>query len=286
MARSDLGRRVGVAAIGIPAGLGLVYLGGWFFAGVIALLAVFGVREVYALAAALAIRPFSGIGLPAAAAIIGLAAWFGTFTGWAPGALAILIGVTLLALAAAVFRRGPSGLPLASAAVTVVGVAYAAVPMAFAIFLRGFPEGLSAMGWSGTLILVFPLFMTWLADTAAYFVGVRFGRRKLLPSVSPGKTVEGSAAGLCAAVAGAVLYSEVVLHAWTPVALPIWLAGAIGLAVGIAGAVGDLSESVLKREAGVKDSGSILPGHGGILDRFDGVYLTLPLTYALIWISH
>ena len=286
MASSDLGRRVGVAAIGIPLGFGVVYVGGWVFVGVIVLLAVFGVREVYGFAAALNVRPFTWLGLPAAAAIIGLAGWSGTFAGWAPGALAILIGLTLLSLASAVFRRGPSGSPLAATAVTVVGVTYAAVPMAFAVFLRGFPEGLPVMGWSGTLILVFPLFMTWLADTAAYFVGIRFGRRKLLPSVSPGKTVEGSAAGLCAAVVGAILYSELVLHAWTPVALPIWAAGAIGLAVGIAGAVGDLSESVLKREAGLKDSGSMLPGHGGILDRFDGVYLTIPLTYALIWISH
>lgn len=286
MVTSDLGRRIGVAAIGIPVGLGVVYLGGWAFAAVIGALAVFGVREVYGLAAARGVRPFVSLGLSGAAVTIGLAAWFGTFAGWAPSAMGVLLGVTLLALAAAVFRRGPTGAPLASAAVTLVGVAYAAIPMAFAIFLRGFPEGLLTSGWEGTLILVFPLFMTWFADTAAYFVGVRFGRRKLLPSVSPGKTVEGSLAGLGGAVAGAILYSELLLHTWTPIGLPIWLAGGIGLAVGVAGAVGDLSESVLKREAGVKDSGALLPGHGGILDRFDGVYLTLPITYALLWISH
>ncbi len=111
-------------------------------------------------------------------------------------------------------------------------------------------------------------------DTAAYFTGRAIGRRKLAPSVSPNKTVEGAAGGLLGSVVCSVLYA----HGFLP-HVPAGYAAAAGAAVGISGQAGDLFESLIKRAAGVKDSGTILPGHGGILDRADGILAAGPVLY-------
>ncbi|MGH8669488.1 MAG: phosphatidate cytidylyltransferase, partial [Burkholderiales bacterium] len=120
---------------------------------------------------------------------------------------------------------------------------------------------------------------TWIADTAAYFVGVRYGRHKLAPSISPGKSWEGAAGGLAAVLAYAAIIAFVMDGiAWAP-----WMAAAALL--GVLSIVGDLFESAAKRQASVKDSGALLPGHGGLLDRIDSATSTLPLAAALApWI--
>ena len=120
------------------------------------------------------------------------------------------------------------------------------------------------------------LVLVWIADTAAYFVGRAFGRRKLAPSISPGKTWEGAAGGVFGALAYAIICGGFVGHiAWAP-----FVAGAALLAA--LSIVGDLFESAAKRQAGVKDSGALLPGHGGILDRIDSATATLPLAALLL----
>jgi len=111
-------------------------------------------------------------------------------------------------------------------------------------------------------------------DTIAYFTGRAIGRRKLAPAVSPNKTVEGAVGGLLGSVGCAVLYA----HGFLP-AVPAGYVAAVGAAVGIFGQAGDLFESLIKRAAGVKDSGTILPGHGGILDRADGILAAGPVLY-------
>ncbi len=130
-------------------------------------------------------------------------------------------------------------------------------------------------GENGYLIAV-PLLICWIGDSAAYFAGSAFGRHKLLPEVSPAKTIEGLGAGLAGAIAGAVLAGILLLD------LPLWQMIITGAAGGTAAAIGDLFESALKRDAGVKDSGSVLPGHGGILDRFDSILLVAPVTWLLL----
>jgi phosphatidate cytidylyltransferase len=125
----------------------------------------------------------------------------------------------------------------------------------------------------GPQIVLWLIFLVIAADIGAFFVGRRFGRRKLAPRVSPGKTWEGAAGGLCAVgmvAAGGALHFG----------LPVLLSLAFGCAVGILSVVGDLTESMFKRSAGLKDSGMLLPGHGGILDRIDSVTAAAPL-YAL-----
>lgn len=113
-----------------------------------------------------------------------------------------------------------------------------------------------------------------VGDTMAYFTGRAIGRRKLAPSISPNKTVEGAVGGLLGSVGCAVLYA----HGFLP-GVPAGYAAAAGAAVGVFGQAGDLFESVVKRAAGVKDSGTILPGHGGILDRADGILAAGPILY-------
>ncbi len=283
MAGRELGRRVGVAAIGIPFALWVVYLGSWAVAVVLALTAALGAREVYRLASARGWHPFTWIGVPAAALLVLAAGWTGTVESWSVVAWWILIGLTLLAMAGAVVWRDLQAAPLVAVASTIFGVIYVGATLAFAVLLRAFPEtGGGEVGWEGAFLLIFPLVATWSGDSAAYFVGRRWGRRKLLPAVSPGKTVEGGVGGLIGATLGAGLFALLLLGPGGGVVLPALSGAFLGLVIGGVAQVGDLAESLLKREAGVKDSGSLLPGHGGVLDRFDSVFFTLPVTYALL----
>jgi len=122
------------------------------------------------------------------------------------------------------------------------------------------------------------LVLVWIADTAAYFVGRAWGRRKLAPSISPGKSWEGAFGGVVAAVAYAIICGTFLWgNAW-----PAYLAAAVVLAA--ISIVGDLFESAAKRQAGVKDSGTLLPGHGGILDRIDSATAVLPVAALLLLI--
>ena len=129
--------------------------------------------------------------------------------------------------------------------------------------------------------LFFPLALTWIGDSAAYYVGRRFGRHKLAPKISPGKSIEGSAASALAST----LFTMTLMPHLVP-EISVWSAGLIGVLGNIAGQIGDLAESALKRVAGVKDSGRLLPGHGGMLDRVDSSLFTLPVVYALVaWVK-
>jgi phosphatidate cytidylyltransferase len=140
------------------------------------------------------------------------------------------------------------------------------------------PAGLAMVALPARQVLAV-LALTWVADTAAYFVGMRWGRRKLAPSISPGKSWEGAAGGFL----GVLLYAALLRLAWGGIAwLPLLAAAAVLAVLSI---LGDLFESAAKRQADVKDSGSLLPGHGGILDRIDSATATLPIAAAMApWI--
>ncbi len=128
---------------------------------------------------------------------------------------------------------------------------------------------------AGEAYIWLALISTWVSDTAAYGVGTLVGQHKLCPRISPGKTVEGAIGGLiaCTAVTG-------LLGGWINIPLPNAIT--MGLFIGGAAQLGDLTESLLKRFAGVKDSGNLLPGHGGILDRFDSIIFVIPVIYYYI----
>jgi phosphatidate cytidylyltransferase len=179
-------------------------------------------------------------------------------------------------------RRGP----IRNVGATVLGVCYIGALFPFLVLLRGFPVDDFArrapMGEAGAWVVLTVLAVIWAGDSAAYFGGRAWGRRKCAPAISPNKTWEGVFCGLAAsAVMGAL--------AWG-LALPLnvpdadrWVFGvAFGLLVGAAGQIGDLVESAMKREIGVKDFGTLLPGHGGVLDRFDSLLFAAPTAYAML----
>lgn len=156
-----------------------------------------------------------------------------------------------------------------SAALSVFAGVYTAFPLAYMILLRGRPGG-------DSLYYFFLLTAAiWANDTTAYFAGSAWGRHRLAPAISPKKTYEGAAAGLVgAALAGLGLAAAFGRQPWSALVL--------GVFIGLCGQLGDLFESMLKRDLGVKDSGSFLPGHGGVLDRFDSLFFAAPLLYYLL----
>lgn len=283
----ELRSRVAVAAVGIPAGTAAAYAGGWTLAVLVAAVAALAAREFYSLAAAKTGQPLRWLGIPVAAVLVLSAQHQPSFAEWGDHALALLMVLGLLTSAAVVFNRKIDEGPLSSASATVSGALYTGGTLSFAIFLRALPEvhGTSPPApWEGPLLLILPLWVTWAGDTAAYFGGKKLGRRRLAPRVSPGKTVEGGLAGLAgASAAGFVAGFLLDDYANFPVTPAV--GAAVGLVLGVAGQVGDLAESLLKREAGFKDSGGLLAGHGGVLDRFDGLFFTIPLTYGLVLLA-
>ena len=281
---AELRARFLVALAGIPVGLLAIHAGGWVLAGLVALVAGVAAFEFYALASATGARPVVWLGVPASSILVLLALVGPGFGAWADHALALLLALAVSTLVAGVFLRSAGDTPLFSAAATVSGALYTGGTLAFAVLLRHLPDsggGDFRDPWEGRLLVLFPLAVIWASDTAAYFTGKRFGRTRLAPRVSPGKTVEGGAGGVAAAVvvgaAAGFVMQDVVSFPFSPVAGAL-----IGLLVGVAGQLGDLAESLLKREAGVKDSGTLLPGHGGVLDRFDALFPSLPLAYWLL----
>ena len=287
MISAELRSRLLVAAAGIPFVLFVVYRGGWWLAVVMAIVAALAAHEFYTLASAKAARPIGWLGVPAAALLVLLAGYEPLFSAWGDRALALLLVLALLTSVAAIFNRTIEEAPLHSVSATVSGALYTGGTLAFAVLLRELPEAggtLPVQPLEGALLLLFPLVATWVGDSAAYFTGRKIGRTRMAPRVSPGKTVEGGAAGL----AGAVLVGALagfVLDDFGSFPLSPLAGGLIGCALGVAGQLGDLVESLLKREAGVKDSGSLLPGHGGALDRFDALFFTIPLAYGLILLT-
>jgi len=148
----------------------------------------------------------------------------------------------------------------------VLGILYIPLLMSHFILMRQAPEGV--------LWVFFTLVLAFSGDTAAYYVGRKLGRRKLLPRVSPGKSVEGTLALIAGSIAGALVFRQL----FFPM-IPWMHAAVLGFVGSIVGQLGDLFESALKRSAGVKDSGVLLPGHGGILDRLDCLMFIAPLVY-------
>ena len=284
---SDLAKRWAVAAVGIPAVLGLLYLGGWPLAVPVAGLAVLGSLECHRLAARGGVAALRLVGAVGAAGFVLLAAWRPTFGGFAPLALGLVVALTAAALVGAIGTRHPEDKPLASVAVTLFGGVYVGLPLAFVPLLHALPGthgwSVAEAAWAGALVVALPLAATWLGDAAALFVGTAWGHGGLAPTISPNKSWVGVWGGLAGAVlAGVVWFVVADQHLpGMPVPGPL-IAVLLGLLLGIAAIVGDLAESLMKRDAGVKDSGSFFPGHGGVLDRLDALIFTLPAAYVAL----
>jgi phosphatidate cytidylyltransferase len=135
---------------------------------------------------------------------------------------------------------------------------------------------------AGGVLLGLPVVLTWATDIGAYTVGRTFGGRKLIPSVSPGKTVSGAVGGVVWSVALAWLYVAFVLRPAAQLAMTFMGIVLFGVVISVVAQIGDLFESLLKREANVKDSSNLLPGHGGVLDRLDSLFFVLPVAHLLL----
>jgi phosphatidate cytidylyltransferase len=284
MARSELTQRVLVAAAGVPIAVYVIYLGGWPLGVVLALAAALAVTELFAIAERHSGSAFAVVGIAAAAGYVVIATARPSAADAAGWFWALSLTLALVLPAAAIWARGPHARPLGAAAVTLFGALFIGGTLAHAMFLRHLPPP-TASPWMGWSLVAFPVALTWIADSAAYFAGRRWGRRRLIAAVSPGKTVEGAFASLIVATVVGAAFAAFLFQRW--LGLPIGaVAGAIGGAL-VSGAaqVGDLAESLIKREAGVKDSGALLPGHGGVLDRFDALFFTLPVAYAYLGLA-
>lgn len=266
----DLAKRVAVALIGIPVTVVLAYLGGYPLA---VLVAAFASLAAWELCVMYRGRVTASAGVAAALALIYVVSAVHvppeSFVLWAT-ALTLSVGAVLM------LRVAPNPQPGLSVMVTLFAAAYSGVLLAFAIWLRAM-EG-AAPSWRGAAVVLLPVAIIWIGDTAAYFVGHAIGRRKLAPRISPNKSWEGAVAGFLATAGGALVWIELTqpLVSWT---LGVWHALGFGAAVAVAGQVGDLFESRFKRECGVKDSSGLLPGHGGVLDRMDSLLFGFPIAY-------
>ena len=258
----DLPARIGTAIVFVAVILGVLFFGrelGW--AILVSTIAVLCLREFYSLTRETRLLPNEILGLAAAAAMPLAALFFGK--------LGLLTVVTIFVVAALGWYVAFRQVPLADTAVTVLGVMYVAFGLTHLVLIRGLD--------AGALLVLTVLLSVWAADVGAYFVGSLIGRHKLAPSISPGKSWEGFAGGILGSV---LVWSAAYQIADTGLGFA-WHIG-IGVAAAVAGLFGDLLESRIKREVGVKDSSNVLPGHGGFLDRFDSLIVVAVVAYYLL----
>lgn len=294
---SELGKRIAFGVVAAPLAVAIVLYGGAPLAALLAVTAALGAWEFFRLARATGLTPLADAGV-VLAGLVPLAVharYLGLYDPNARHALgvsSILVLATLALLAAAIWLRGVQGKPLSAVSTTLFGVIYTGAALGYGYAIRRHeyafaPSEWSLFGWpipSGGLLLLLPMFTTWASDIGAYAVGRTLGKHKLIPSVSPGKTVEGAIGGVIASMLVAWAYEQFVLAPATHLGFTWRPAGVLffGALVSVAAQIGDLAESLLKREAGVKDSSTIIPGHGGILDRFDSLLFVLPLSYVVM----
>lgn len=261
-----LRKRIASAAVLIPLAGAAVYVGGMVLAGLVALLAALAGFEFLRVVRG---EAQSAQGPAAPHIVLGLVLLLGPIAdaqwpelGWDGWGLAATV---LLPLLAQVFRGNQDG-SLNGWALTMAGALYIGFSMSHAIRLRALEQGAA---W-----LAVALVGTWANDSGAFFVGRRFGKRRFFPLISPNKTLEGALGGMVLGILAVV--GMVFLFG-----LPIDLLGgvALGVVLTLAATFGDLSESVIKRQLGIKDTARLIPGHGGALDRLDSLLFVLPGVY-------
>jgi phosphatidate cytidylyltransferase len=271
-----------VALAALPLLLVALYQGGWWLLLPLIVMALIGMGEYYAATRHKGHRPAVMLGFITGIMVLGV-------TQFAPpelregsllGIIIVLVGGTLVAQ----FGNRPGQSAVNNSAITAFGVIYLPLMLSFLLRLRqidlpqAFPH--PEMVWDffhragAVLIVIVPV---WLSDTVAMGVGSVWGRHKLAPSISPGKTVEGTAAGFIACTIGAVA-----IGAW--IGMPWYHAAILGVFEGVVGPLGDLGKSALKRDLGIKDFGQSFGAHGGVLDRFDSVMSCMPPVYLYLWL--
>ncbi|MCS7233186.1 MAG: phosphatidate cytidylyltransferase [Synergistetes bacterium] len=257
----ELGKRVLSALIGAPVILFTCWWGGYPFLGFVMSVGILGLMEFYDIVAYKGVKASRGAGIIATIILLTCAFFDNEQKVIVPTFLFLFL------IVAQVLKR-EKGSPLISVGATLLGFFYVAWLISYVILLRNLEEG---RFWTIVLLLV-----TWSTDTMAYIVGKTMGRRKLAPSISPNKTVEGFWGG----VLGAVLFSSIM--GWLFTLPPLWTL-LFGFVMGVWGQLGDLGESLFKREVALKDISGLIPGHGGVLDRFDSFLFNAPMIYYFLF---
>ena len=264
MTTSNLASRLLVGAIGLPLVLGIVWLGGWWLFFLMAIVGLLALHEYYAMTRPL--RPIVVAGYLGLILTL-LAAQAGGFA-WIPGGLATTFALAFLLKGIADTRQSAT----VAVGATILGVAWIGLGLVFIMLLRDLPV-------HGRLAAFTLLLAVWAGDTAAFFVGRLVGRHKLAPRISPGKTWE----GLIAGTAATIFVTFVALYQDRDEFLGIGQALLLGLTIAVAAPLGDLFESLLKRDMGIKDTGRVLGGHGGVLDRLDApLFASIAAFYVIL----
>ena len=270
----------GVVLLGIV--LGAAFGGKYAYGSFLLLIVVVGMWEFYNIATATGAKPHRTLGL--AAGIVLFVTSFFVFEGIVdmdgdPRSADMLIGgvlyfSALIPLCFIVELFQGSETPIRNVATTLMGIFYVAYPMALMLFIPWLILG----EWRPEAFL-FYLFIVWGNDVFAYLTGIAIGKHKMSPRISPKKSWEGFFGGIVGAMAMGAVGSYVVGGG-----LAMWLG--LAAVVAITSVFGDLVESLFKREANIKDSGKIMPGHGGILDRFDALLISSPFAFAYLFAAH
>lgn len=282
---TELVRRILFSLVAIPVALAVIWHGDWALAALLAIAAALSANEYFGIARAAGLQPLTRAGT-ALAGLIPIVLHGARLELFRVDLFAIATVVLLGLLAASIWARWPGGRPTGAVASTVFGIAYTGGTLAFGYVLRYHPYAIGPR--AGASLLALPLVLTWTSDIGAYFVGRTLGRRKLIPAVSPGKTVAGAVGALVLCMLVAWAYDRWVLAPQASLAMRLPGLGStsaapllFGAVVCTAAQIGDLAESLLKRDAGLKDSSTLLPGHGGVLDRLDSLFFVLPVAYLL-----
>lgn len=270
-----------VGLIIVPLMVVIIYLGGWWLLLPVCAMALVGLGEYYSATFKKGYRPVALLGY-----VIGVLILFVTEMarndireGAILGLIIFLVGLAIMSQFAN--REGQTA--VGNSAVTTFGVIYIPLMLSFMLRLRQFnlPEALGNdemnIFWQNAGAVLLVIVPVWLGDSLALAVGGTWGRRKLAPSISPGKTVEGALAGMGASIIGALVIGVSLGMAW-------YHAFILGFLIAVSGQLGDLGKSVLKRDLGVKDFGHMFGPHGGVLDRFDAVMFAQPLAYLYLWL--
>ena len=266
--------RVASGLVFVPLLILLARAGGLAWLGFVVLQTGLGLEEFYRMARAKGLAPVRWLGFASAFVLLGLA-----YRPQTPNASLFTTGALLLLLALALRRSGQPRV-LESAAVTAFGVFYVGWLSAHFVLLRELPWRAGLAYADGASLVLYAFLVTWSCDTGAYLTGRLFGRTRPWTTISPRKTLEGAMGGLLFAVIAAQIGAATFLRAGGGTPLLTWPhALAIGVLVGICGQVGDFVESLFKRDAASGDSSDLIPGHGGVLDRFDSLYFGAPIVY-------
>jgi phosphatidate cytidylyltransferase len=238
---------------------------------------VLALWEFYRLMEAKGVNPSKRLGVAAALVLSTITWWWGPDGGHSLG---LFLAAFMVAIALRELFRPEQAFPIYDIATTAFGVLYVGWLMLHLLLVRQLPREAGLPDAAGSAFLLYAFLLAWACDTGAYFVGLRFGRHRLAPRVSPNKSVEGALGGFLATLSAAFLG-----RAWfvkDGLGIPYLTAPqtlSLGVLAGVAAQLGDLVESLLKRDARIKDTSDTIPGHGGVLDRFDSLLFCGPVLY-------